>query len=276
MSKVEWNISREDEELSDADLPADPPGYVPTAPEEDSSEQDVLYVSEEAIDQLLNEEEEELDDSKILSNARLRLEQGRLYEMLMSHNIFENLDADPKAMKNVQREIKRFAKERMEVMLGMRQTLTANPPRNEQFNQLEVTILKTLAGKLSGGQSVQEKTESSSPKSTTLAPLGTPKATVVKNQKLKNVLSNKFEKPKAQKVDKKPEPTPAKPAAPKKDIKDMTYDEKIAYNQERSAIYDARKVQNPVNPPMTVEMMNTIYAGRANSVDKMFDKIKKG
>ena len=57
----------------------------------------------------------------VLSDARLRLEQGRLYEMVMNSDLFEGSDCDPKAIKNVEKEIRNFAKERMEIMLGMRQ-----------------------------------------------------------------------------------------------------------------------------------------------------------
>jgi len=57
------------------------------------------------------------------------------------------VDADPKAVQNVQNEMRRFAKERMEVMLGMRKE-TSSVERLEidfPFNAMEVDVLKKLA-----------------------------------------------------------------------------------------------------------------------------------
>lgn len=96
--------------------------------------------------------EEDFDMADVLSDANLRLEQGRLYQMIMNHDIFGETDADPKAIKNVQREMRRFARDRMETMLGMRleeskqQAIVSSP-----FNDMEVTVLKLLASKMSKG-----------------------------------------------------------------------------------------------------------------------------
>lgn len=93
------------------------------------------------------EQEEEEDFSDVLSDAHLRLEQGGLYKMIMNHNLFEGTDADPKAVQNVQKEIRAFARERMEVMLGMRkETATIEHLEiNFPFNAMEVEVLKKLA-----------------------------------------------------------------------------------------------------------------------------------
>lgn len=101
------------------------------------------------------EEEVEEDFSEVLSDARLRLEQGRLYELIMNHDLFSGSDADPKAIKYVQKEIRNFAKERMEIMLGMRKE-TAQVERLEidfPFNALEVEVLKKLAFTATKGES---------------------------------------------------------------------------------------------------------------------------
>lgn len=100
-------------------------------------------------------EEEEEDYSSVLSDARLRLEQGRLYETIMNHELFDGMDADPAAVKHVQRQIRKFAKEQMEIMLGMRRE-TAKVERLEidfPFNEVEVRVLRLLADKASGGAS---------------------------------------------------------------------------------------------------------------------------
>lgn len=101
--------------------------------------------------------EEEIDFEKSLSDARLRLEKGKLYEMIMKHDIFEGVDADPIAVKQVQNEMRKFAKECMEVMLGMRAAVS-KPYRTIQeseepgnFNSLEVEVLKALASTATKG-----------------------------------------------------------------------------------------------------------------------------
>ena len=43
--------------------------------------------------------------------AQVRLEQGRLYQMLLKHDLFDGVDADARAMKNVQNEIREFMRE---------------------------------------------------------------------------------------------------------------------------------------------------------------------
>lgn len=100
-------------------------------------------------------EDEEDDYSEVLSDAMLRLEQGQLYKMIMNHDLFEGVDSSPAAVKNVQRQIRKFAKEQMEIMLGMRRE-TAKIERLEidfPFNQVEVKVLKMVAEKASGGAS---------------------------------------------------------------------------------------------------------------------------
>jgi hypothetical protein len=61
----------------------------------------------------------------------------------MTSEIFQNLDADEQAVKNVQREIKRFAKDRMEVMLGMKEEVK-EASVFAQFNSLTYVIVIKL------------------------------------------------------------------------------------------------------------------------------------
>lgn len=103
------------------------------------------------IEDLLDEEE-----SSVIDNARIRLEQGRLYEMLIKHNLFENVDAMPQAVAKVQSEIKEFIIERLEVLLGMK---SENQPKEthiikeSQFNDMEIQALKMIASKVTKGAS---------------------------------------------------------------------------------------------------------------------------
>ena len=97
-------------------------------------------------------EEEEEDTAFLMSDANLRLEQGRLYQMVLQGDIFADTNADPKAIRNVQREIHKFVRERMEVMLGIRQEKVQETIVSSPFNDMEVTVLKMLASKMSKGQ----------------------------------------------------------------------------------------------------------------------------
>lgn len=124
-------------------------------------------------------EDGEEDYSTVLLDAGLRLEQGNLYKMLMNQDIFHGLDADPRAIKHVQREIRTFAKERMELMLGMRQTLAAPEALILPFNDLEISVLKKLASDVTGGVTQTEDANKhaswSAPKKQTLTPVASVK-----------------------------------------------------------------------------------------------------
>jgi hypothetical protein len=120
----------------------------------DEEEIDIEGLTEEVA----NEDEDE-DFSEVLTDARLRLELGRLYEMVMNHSLFDNVEVDVRASKIVQKQIRKFAKEQIELTLGMRQetvqssgTVVSSP-----FNDLEVTILKKLASAASKGATESEE-----------------------------------------------------------------------------------------------------------------------
>lgn len=132
------------------------------------------------VEEVSNEEED--DFTEVLSDASLRLEQGTLYKMIMNHNLFDGMDADPRAVKNVEREIKRFARERMEIMLGMRQEKAKESVVSSPFNDLEVTILKKLASAASKGATEKSDAneQAATVKKTALTPIGgTTKSTKV-------------------------------------------------------------------------------------------------
>lgn len=144
------------------DIPDEVNGQTPDEPEFLESPKRKLRGQElvpkqefvEEIEESVEQEEDEFAD--VLSDARLRLEQGRLYEMIMRHDLFQGVDADPRAVSFVQKQIRNFAKESMEVMLGMRQT---TPVRAEiiaaepEFNEIEVNVLKKLASTATKGVS---------------------------------------------------------------------------------------------------------------------------
>ena len=126
--------------------PLDPPPQVEdfTFDEEAMSE-----IQEETYDVFEDEEE---NTSELMADANLRLEQGRLYQMVLQGDIFADTNADPRAIKNVQREIRKYVRERMETMLGIRQEQVAQETIiSSPFNDMEVTVLKMLASKMSKG-----------------------------------------------------------------------------------------------------------------------------
>lgn len=121
---------------------------------EDSYQNQEPEYDESVVTDLMEEEEDEYVD--VLNDARLRLEMGKLYELIMKHDIFGDVEADPQAVKTVQKEMRRYAKERMEIMLGMRQEQQkAQQTIVLPFNQLEIDVLKRVASTFSKGATDQ-------------------------------------------------------------------------------------------------------------------------
>lgn len=135
-----------------------------------------VVLDEEAISEIQDEhfdvyEEEEDDISVVMADANLRLEMGRLYQMILENDIFAQTNADPRAIKNVQREIRRLVREKLEIMLGIRQdqpiqqqTIVSSP-----FNDMEVSALKMLASKITKG-ATEETPSYSGPQTSPLQP----------------------------------------------------------------------------------------------------------
>lgn len=113
---------------------------------------------EELTEQVSLDDEDE-DYSEVLSDARLRLEQGKLYELIMNHELFNDVEADPRAAKSVQKQIRKWAKTQMEIMLGMTPDPSTQPSAfiSSPFNDLEVTVLKKLASAASKGATESEE-----------------------------------------------------------------------------------------------------------------------
>jgi hypothetical protein len=125
-------------------------------------------------------EDEEMD---VVGEAMVRLEQARLYDMLIKHNLFDGVQANPIALKNVQDELKSYIVERLQILLGIKQEQAPTPTSMRvelPFNKLEIQALKDLAYKLTKGatdkiqeretvEAVAERTEQ------TIKPLSQPK-----------------------------------------------------------------------------------------------------
>jgi len=137
---------------------------------------------EELIDSLGQDsdsdfENDEDDYSEVLSDASLRLEQGNLYKMIMNHDLFSGMETDARAAKSVQKQIRKFAKEQMEVMLGMRQASQDAAFIVSPFNDLEIEVLKRLASTATKGATETEEANTYTPpepKRMVLNPIGMP------------------------------------------------------------------------------------------------------
>jgi hypothetical protein len=113
------------------------------------------YVQEQEIAYTLESNEED-----ILEEAIVRLEQARLYEMLIKHDIFEGVDGNPIALQNVQNELKSYIIDRLQILLGIKADDLAPERYSERtvkvelpFNRLEIEALKDIANKLTKGAS---------------------------------------------------------------------------------------------------------------------------
>ena len=219
----------------------------------------------ELIEEVNVEQEEEDDYSVVLADANLRLEQGNLYKMIMNHDLFSGLDSDPRAISNVQREIKRFARERMEIMLGMRQDVSKVAVVASPFNELEVIILKKLASAASKGATEAPEANKEAPKAfrpTTLNSIGAQKPAQAPAP-----------------LAKKPQPKPAKPvqksALPAefepmtKPLSEMTPDEQTQRYQEVAARQTGKRAKSSVALPMpSFEQQQMVLAQRAAESDQ--------
>ncbi len=220
------------------------------------------------------ESDEEEDYSSVLSDARLRLEQGRLYEMIMNHDLFNGLDADEKAVKSVQKQIRKFAKEQMEVMLGMRQNIVSAPGLvSSPFNDLEVEVLKRLASTATKGATETEEANTyvrQEPKKTTLNAISSSSkkkvmAPIEKKEANKLPSAKPMERLNKQLIAVGLPEEVEKPL--EKPLGQMSFDELRA----RNARIEERQKQNKavaknVIPQMTYEQQSAMYAQRAAQI----------
>lgn len=98
-------------------------------------------------------------ESSIMNLAMVQLEQAKLYDMFLKHNLFEGVKANPTALKKVEAELKGFILERMQILLGMKEDnkKTSQVKVELPFNDVEVDFLKALAFKGTKGESANQK-----------------------------------------------------------------------------------------------------------------------
>ncbi len=131
----------------------------------EQSDELVQQFEKKYVDPVVSEEESttiqenaafDLNDREInvVYNARLRLEQARLYEMLINHDIFGGVDVNPEAINTVQNELKNFIVERLEILMGIRTEVNKIESSVLPFNEVEIDFLKQLAYKGTHGASI--------------------------------------------------------------------------------------------------------------------------
>jgi hypothetical protein len=250
----------------------------------DPSPQHELVLDEQVVAEIQGDpefevfEDDENDTLELMSDANLRLEQGRLYQMVLANDIFGQTDADPKAIRNVQREIRKFVRDRMEIMLGIKQEQALQTPIvSSPFNDLEVSALKMLASKLTGGKTeesvqsapmiqAQPKKDGITAISGNLRPQGTPSVTKpVTKSTAKPASKQPVKQAKSALV--KTESAVDEGPGLTKPINEMTPEELVAYNkaaEERSARKRAAPQQNLVPHP-TPQSLELMYAGIASN-----------
>lgn len=213
-----WNREEdvsEYEMLDEQETPAPAPIYEA----EDIDDEELESIVEEAAFEL------DVQEQSTIYNARLRLEQARLYEMLINHNMFDGVDASERAIKNVQTELKEYIVNRLEILLGIKQEKKVVVEQesisiSSQFNDVEIDFMKQLAYKGTKGASSEGKEVIQEVrKETGLKPLVSKPASKLKPMKKTKpappkrvIVPEQMEEPLQQAPKKKPK----KKAAPKK------------------------------------------------------------
>lgn len=122
-----------------------------------AAQPDIVEAEPELLKEISEESAFELNDeqSNVVYNARLRLEQAKLYEMLINHDLFEGVEADAKAISIVREELKHYIVKRLEILMGLRQAIEPKQEIPLNFNPIEIDFLKQLSYKGTRGASIQ-------------------------------------------------------------------------------------------------------------------------
>jgi len=230
--------------------------------------QDDSYESEQAgEDSLALTEQEE----SLLGTAMIRLDQARLYEMLVKHDLFEGVSANQIALKAVQREIKTFIMDRLEILLGLKSEKSVKT--QSQFNDIEIQALKDLAFAATKGASRQQR-ETPKPVSNQPAREGLKPLALKSSNSLKSLNNQKNSSPKAaqstpnnQKQNTTKQVTTKKRRSNndflplEKNISEMSSEELLERARMSSDIYKGRTAVNPqALPPPSFEQQMMQYS----------------
>lgn len=210
MAKKLWE---DDDSVSEYDLIAEDAQNAEELAEEYAAAPSTVEADSEVLEEIAEESTFELNhtESNTIYNARLRLEQAKLYEMLINHNLFEEVnDVSPEAIKNVQNELKFYIVKRLEILLGLRDPVVRTQAVSSvelPFNDVEIDFLKQLAYKGTFGKSESGETVRVVPKTQAIKPISSPAS------KLKAMTVKKVEKKEVT-----PPPAPAAKQEPKKQV----------------------------------------------------------
>jgi len=204
------------EAVSEYDLLQDEASEVESLAESYANSPELVEVEEEQLEEVAEESAFDLDntESSIVYNARIRLEQAKLYELLINHNLFEGVEADSRAIELVQNELKHYIVKRLEILMGLRQPVSVSAKSiGPSFNEVEIDFLKQLAYKGTKGRSlINEEDELSIDRKPNRS---VPKLNPIKPQTVKNRI-------KSPRVNSKPsseKPLKNTPVVPKKNRK---------------------------------------------------------
>ena len=214
-------------------------------------------------------------EENLLGTAMIRLDQARLYEMLVKHDLFEGVSANPIALKAVQKEIKTFIMNRLEILLGLKSDSPKAMQAAGQFNDIEVQALKDLAFAATKGASRQQREilnpVSNSNARNTLKPISQKQPVTLQK-------TNTSPSPSVTKQTRAPQPQVAKQGSVKKKktnndfvpldkkIHEMSSEELLARAKQNSDIYKGRTAVNPqALPQPTFEQQMLQYSTALSS-----------
>jgi len=216
--------------------------------EEGEDPADFMEVYEDEYEDMDDEALEEKAE-EVLDDALVRLEQGRLYKMLMTHikdGMLADVDCEDRSIKNVEREMTAFIVSRIEVLLGIRK-------RKVKVRQVR-PMLKSDPEFTAGEQQVLKKLVGNAVAKSGIKPMGSP----AEAPKLKSRTAPK-------KVARKKKAAPLPPApkgrvkkrtkktAPKKPLTKSPYEMNADELMERNKQINSGKknqVVDPSNPPL--------------------------
>lgn len=109
-----------------------------------SEELDIDDVVDEAVDDALGETQTD----HVLTEVMKRIEQAKLYEALLKHDLFGPGSARPEIIRAVKKEFKDFIHSRLEILLGIRTEQVSPQSAPSPFSEEEVMALKAIAARL--------------------------------------------------------------------------------------------------------------------------------
>ena len=231
---------------------------------EEEYEESSYEPNEEEFYDESDSEERSVDEERLLGTALVRLDQARLYEMLINHDLFEGVEANDVSLKAVKRELKQFIMGRLENLLGLGKGGVSSVNQSP-FSELEVQTLKDLAFAASKGATRAPKAVQ---KRETPKPL-TPRS--VSKPATPNIPQRMVQKPVSRQTA-RPEPRPAQKPQQKrasnkdipsitKPVHEMSEEERIEHVKKTSKVYQNRVARSQSALPMpTVDQQIMQYS----------------